>query len=374
MNDNWLEIADILQLNVQNDSTESIYQHDIESCFRILGWKKQNNTLQSQVTLNYGNCNTLRPDIVLHKDNNAVLPIEIKRPGIHHTERQAEQLVSYMRHLKLNVGLFIGHNIQLYYDYPGDRDKPISILTAELQGCDSNGQILCDLLHFDKFDLLELEEFCKSKYLQIENKKKLLQSIAEYLSPANAEKNIKDLIINKFTEDGFDKNIIAEEINNITINVGQFNKINHERQDRHVYTTKKIVHKEIESQSTHSGKAKFSLDGSDYVGIGSFVLKVVKQYVHDHPNVTFKELTDAFPPEISANNKQGLVRPLAYIEDEYEGKKTVFFTKPNEIIRLHDQTEVIVYNQWGNNGTCERRFQRFLEYVEKDLKYHIYSK
>ena len=49
-----------------------------------------------------------------------VLPIEIKRPSNIRNERQENQLMSYMRQLKLNVGLYIGEKIELYYDVSND--------------------------------------------------------------------------------------------------------------------------------------------------------------------------------------------------------------------------------------------------------------
>lgn len=41
--------------------------------------------------------------------------------------------MSYMRQLKLNVGLYIGEKIQLYYDIPNDGENPICVFTAEIK-------------------------------------------------------------------------------------------------------------------------------------------------------------------------------------------------------------------------------------------------
>ena len=58
-----------------------------------------------------------------------------------------------MRQLKLNVGLYIGEKIQLYYDIPNDGENPICVFTAEIKKEDTNGSIICDLLSYDKFNL-----------------------------------------------------------------------------------------------------------------------------------------------------------------------------------------------------------------------------
>ena len=101
---NWNEIVDILSSNI--DISEVIYQREIVACLRMLGWRSKEGTLKEQVTLHIGNNNSIRPDIVLYKDNQPVLPIEIKRPTNISSSKEEKQLMSYMRQLKLNVGLF----------------------------------------------------------------------------------------------------------------------------------------------------------------------------------------------------------------------------------------------------------------------------
>lgn len=58
----------------------------------------------------------LRPDFVLYKDEIPQVVIEAKKPNNIQTERNKEQLFSYMRQKKVDFGLYIGEEIQLYYD------------------------------------------------------------------------------------------------------------------------------------------------------------------------------------------------------------------------------------------------------------------
>ena len=97
MNDNWIEIVNLLQPYIFGDSTETRYQQEVEYCLRLLGWKSFNKTMRSQITINIGNNNSIRPDIVLYKNDSPVLPIEIKRSGNICKSRQEDQLKSYMR-------------------------------------------------------------------------------------------------------------------------------------------------------------------------------------------------------------------------------------------------------------------------------------
>ena len=66
MNDNWIEIVETLQPCIAGNFTELRYQQEIENCLKYLGWRSSNKTMQSQVTINIGNNNFIRPDIVLY--------------------------------------------------------------------------------------------------------------------------------------------------------------------------------------------------------------------------------------------------------------------------------------------------------------------
>ena len=82
MKEDWSEIVFCLSKLKRKDLKELEYQREIERCLTLLGWKEYNGTLKSQVTIPIGNGNSIRPDIVLYKENVAILPIEIKKANI----------------------------------------------------------------------------------------------------------------------------------------------------------------------------------------------------------------------------------------------------------------------------------------------------
>ena len=109
----------------------------------------------------------LKPDIVLNKDEHRVLPIEIKRPTNLINDRQVGQLSSYMRRLRLSIGLYIGENIQLYYDTPDDDDDAVSVCKIEIEENNTLGIKLCQLLSYENFDINVVENFCKEQLRMI---------------------------------------------------------------------------------------------------------------------------------------------------------------------------------------------------------------
>lgn len=138
MNENWPEIVETLIPYFETNSVEGDYQREIENCLKFLGWKKTNGTMVSQYTLPIGNSNSIRPDIVLWRKNeqdtqSPVLPIEIKRPSNIRNERQENQLMSYMRQLKLNVGLYIGERYNFTMTFPMMERIPFVYLQRKLK-------------------------------------------------------------------------------------------------------------------------------------------------------------------------------------------------------------------------------------------------
>ena len=360
MNENWIEIVTTLQPYIKCNSTETKYQQEIENCLKFLGWRSSNKTMQSQVTIPIGNNNSIRPDIVLYKNGIPVLPIEIKRPNNTCNIKQESQLMSYMRQLRLNIGLYIGENIQLYYDNPNDLDNPTCVLRIEFREDDVNGSIFCEMLSYEKFDITSLENFCKKHYNQIVARNNLQERFNEFFFSSDANKNIITLIKDKFLKEGFEEKALEYELEKLTF------KIERKQSYR---TEQKIKKPEIETTNKEYAKEVFSLDGINYYGVGPFVLTVVKQYISEHPNITLEELEERFPSYLSRSRKCGIIRPMDFIKERKDGDRR-FFTKDSII--LNNGTEVAVYSQWGNSGTIKQYFQRFLKHVE--TFYHVYSK
>ena len=362
MNDNWIEIVETLQPYVKCNSTELKYQQEIENCLKFLGWRSSNKTMQSQLTLGFGAGNTLRPDIILYKNGIPVLPIEIKRPDNVCNDKQVGQLGNYMRQLKSNVGLYFGENIRFYYDNPDDLDNPVNILTIEISKEDSNGDTFCEMLSYEKFSTNKLEEFCKERYCQIISRNNLHQRFSEYFAEKNVARNIISLIKEKFVKEGFDENILEDELNKLVCRI----------EWKHISSMeKRIENTAIGLHTSKNNETKFSLDGIKYWGIGRFVLAVVKQYVSEYPDISLEELEKVFPSNLNSSSKMGVIRPIEFLNEHPKWEKR-YFMEDNEKITLRDNTTIVVNREWGNTGASKHHFQRFLEHIR--IFYHIYSK
>ena len=363
MNSNWIEMVETLQPHIVSNSVERDYHKEIEYCFRFLGWKRSNGTIKSEVSKDIGNNNSIRIDILLSDQcGNPVLPIEIKRPNNKCCSRQESQLLSYMRLLRLNVGLYIGENIQLFYDNPDDSDGCISVFRAELRKDDSNGELLCEMLSYDGFKLKSLEVFCKERYDQIKAVYRLQEQLNDFLSLYNASKNIVSLIKEKFIKEGFDEFLIEKALRKYSIHVDRI------QQNEAFNLKKEIVREKVVVQKDKKG-VKFSIDKINYYGVGPFVKEVIKKYVLDNPSVTYNELISVFPPYLCGSKENGVIRTVNFLEENPSRQRNFFMKEP---IRLSDNNVIVVNSQWGNSGQIRIYFQKFLKHVESI--YPVYTK
>ena len=366
MSDNWLEIYDILNYCISKEVLESTYQREIENCFKILGWRKANNTLLSKISIPIGSYGYIQPDIVLQKkidekNNVPVVAIEIKRPNNIKNERQEAQLFSYMRQMRLNYGLYIGENIQLFYDIPDNHDNPISVLSVSITREDKNGDVLCRLFDYENFDTAELEHFCREQYNKKNEKNRIVQRLTELLVEPNDL--LKSLLKTLLISEGFDETIIDSELLKINIEVNHIDQLVKHGMNN-LSNLKEESKGSVSSQSRDT--TKFSFDGGkNYYNKRQFVLAVVKHYVLTHPQITFRDLEKIFYPDIY-NSNRGVVKRYEDVMSMIEKSKDIanrYFI--NEIITLYDGTRVVVNNQWGT------KFPDFLRAIQGI--YHVVS-
>lgn len=376
MKDNWKEIIDILRVDFESNSLENRFKDHIISCLRILGWKTNNGTIEREKSLPIGNNNYIRPDILLCKDN-AILPVEAKRPDNVCNERQVSQLISYMRQLKSNVGIYIGNDIRFFYDNPNDQDSAICVFKIELDENDDNGITLCELLTYNNFDKEYFELFCKEQYEKHYERKRLKERIDAFFYDGNVDNYLKNLIVELFVKEGFCKDEIEKELSEISIDINFNSKLNSYIPDNvSSVKVKSEIHK---SDNKDKRKEEFSLDGKEYHSQRRFVHAVVKKYIEDHPNITFEELERAFPKDLinNSNTIKGVVVKYKEIEVysiEHPDILNRFLIKKKEKISLNDNTIIVVYGEWMNSGDRPifsgflKNINCFYDYYSRDKK------
>jgi hypothetical protein len=326
----------------QRDVKEDEYQKNIEEQFKFLGWSKFNGCIETKPILPVGNSNSLIPDIVLKKDGVRVVPIEIKQPNNKIKPRQELQLISYMLQLKIYIGVYIGSTVQIYYDNPEDNSKPHCVLKAELEPDNPNGISFCSLFEYENFSTVKIEQFCKKK-LDLINYR---QKIRSWIKNEMTTEYVKNLIIDKLSQNSPNVNILKEEIDKVKVTIGNF----------------KETPKKAEKKKTR----KYSLNGSKGMFKSRLVLEALRLYMEKHPDSTYEQIESVFPKSVQGG--YGVVRKLSEINDYQEAGSNLFaryFSTPQEILKSSDGIDFVVCNQWDYNN-----FPKLIR-ILKNLKWKV---
>lgn len=326
----WNDIVIVLKECQTGNVLEKNYQQEIENQFKLLGWSVYYGCIESKPQIETANT-SIYPDIVLKKNGVRVLPVELKRPTNNLKKKNERQLFSYMRQLELRVGLYIGEKMQLYYNAPDDTDAPHPILTTGFQPDSPEGEILCNLLSHDNFDVNLLEKFCADRLEKKRYREQLRTEFADVFSEENGNSFIRGLIREHFVDKSIDDVILDEEISRIELTVGYGN------------------HKKTAKATKNESKRlkKYSLNGSRPMFKRTLVLEAVGMYVEKNPTATYEEIEKVFNvKEMPGGYK--VVRRMSEIQEGLEAGSLTgrFFTAKSQILRSSDGVEFAVSNQW----------------------------
>jgi hypothetical protein len=197
--------------NKNRNASEHDFQIIAESLFEKLGWVQYKGEIITQEVIPVGSSGNVKPDIIIKNNGETLFVVELKKPGITMSERNGEQLISYMRLLKLNFGILFGETLQIYYELADNNKKPPVKINEICFTTDSNEGIdFIKLLSKNEYTFEKLQKYCigelakKEKY---ENSQKyinllcsadgpefILNLLKEKLSTENSEGIIKSII------------------------------------------------------------------------------------------------------------------------------------------------------------------------------------
>ena len=131
MQEKWKSFVYPLIEDRKQDVEEESYHLHIENQLIPLGWAPWRNEIKHKPNLRIGNRKSIQPDILVAIDGEEQFVIEVKRPNHVQQAENIEQLESYMRQLKLKVGIYIGERMEIFYDQPDSRHV-VSVLQIPL--------------------------------------------------------------------------------------------------------------------------------------------------------------------------------------------------------------------------------------------------
>lgn len=334
----WNSIVHDLIYCKQKNSSEEQYQDKIERIFERLGWWRTDSHRYKK-PIPRGSAKDLIPDIQLLKDDREVLVVEVKKPNNSLTERQVEQLGSYMHELKIPIGLYIGENIQLFYEAP-DEKLPTSVCKIEITENNEKGRIICSLLNYNTFDYDELLKFCISQKERILHTETSQKRLNEFFSDAHCEENIKLLLKEKFINEGLDESLVIASLDKVRLFAQRPEPTNN-------YITPQITAKGVyEKKKSKQDYTHYSINGQGDYGKGQLALTIVKMFVKDNPHLTFRQLKEILPLPI---------KELSAIQDwkkmtTDKSKHTRWFEESNDLMHSSDGVTFAFTTQIGKGN------------------------
>lgn len=352
MYDNWSEIIAIMKTVINHGGNRAELKIAVESTLRTLGWRATAGSMKTDFTTKSGR----KIDVVLGEKQHddvfrAVLPIyaDNDQPK---GEDCSDFITEIMSDINARIAIVAGTTFELFF-MDDILYKAVRVAQASFVLSDKIGIQLSSLLSVSDFNEANLVDYFDSLYKENLPAKKLQAIIHSIID--NKSKS-KDVLRQYLKNEGFEDDIVEEALCNVDINI--FLKASAPSEQK-----SKEVQIETPSNKTGHDNTRFSLNGGRFLAKRLLVLNVISQYVKDNPLVTLAELESRFPSDI-ISKKRGVVRAWSQVKKwaEENGPDILsrYFSKEEQRITLHDETEIVVSTEWG-----ARNFPRFLAIAQQ---------
>ena len=198
MQETWNKFVYELCEAKKKNMDENEYHSLIEIQLQLLGWAKYNGEICHKPNIPIGNNQSIQPDILIKKDGEEQFVVEVKRPVHIQKDRERQQLVSYMRQLKLKIGIYIGEHIEVFYDHPNNKDA-VSVLKVALELDNTKGVRFVELFSKKQFNDSDIVTFCEERIKEMQRQENL-NKIKENLVSEDGQILIKESLMQYLTE------------------------------------------------------------------------------------------------------------------------------------------------------------------------------
>lgn len=361
MQEKWNQFVYDLCEAKKKDVDEDNYHALIETQMQLLGWAKWKGEICHKSNIPIGNSKFIQPDILIKRDNEDQFVIEVKRPVHTQTDRERVQLESYMRQLKLDVGIYIGEHIEVFYDKPKSKDA-VSVLRIPLEIDSKLGAKFVEKFSKEVFSKDAIVEFCEARMEEMKRQASL-NKIKENLL-ANAQTQIKESLLPYLMEKyggSFSEEDMKGMLSQIHFSAEAGSLIMPQTPQENPHNPTNILPLETTKKREYD-YTEYSIEGGQFLGKNKFVYAAVSMYVKQHPNASFADLERVFPPELQGSF--GVIRTMEYIKEKnYNGRR--YFKEPEYVLHSGDNIPFAVSTEWGKGN-----IDKFVNAV-KQLGYHV---
>lgn len=189
----WNSFCDEVATSVQKNNSEKIFEENIASeLFSALGWHRLNKGLIEQYPIKFATA-THRADFALFapgKDTPEII-VELKRPKKKKEEKDANQLIDYMRQESCSYGiLLLGTKLEIYYiDYSTPKHEATMVETIKYQHDNDAARQFMEVLYRGEYSPAKLLEYC--------HKRVKINKTVEYWCSPDGKTEIMDMILER---------------------------------------------------------------------------------------------------------------------------------------------------------------------------------
>ena len=199
MQETWKKFVYPLIEDKKNDVEEEAYHRHIENQLMLMGWEPWKGEIIHKQSLRIGNRNRMEPDILVAHNGEYQFVIEVKRPGNTQIKEEITQLESYMRQLRLDVGIYIGEHIEIFFDKP-NTNHVVSVFRLAIDLEEKRGARFVELFSKESFSKESIVDFCEERIQEIHRQNSLNEIKKSLIADAQTQisESLKPYLMDKY--------------------------------------------------------------------------------------------------------------------------------------------------------------------------------
>lgn len=223
MQETWKRFVYPLIEDRKQDVEEEPYHHHIENQLMQLGWEPWKREIIHKQSLRIGNRNRMEPDILIARDGEYQFVIEVKRPRNIQIKEEVTQLESYMRQLRLDVGIYIGEHIEVFYDKPNS-NHVVSVFKLAIELDEKRGSRFVELFSKENFSKEDIVNFCEERIEEIQRQNSLNKIKESLIADAQLQitESLRPYLMDKYGN-AFSEDEIKAMLSQLRFNVSAKN-------------------------------------------------------------------------------------------------------------------------------------------------------
>ncbi len=325
---NWTKICRDMDKYAHKDSERNYQESFKDLVIEGLGWKPEQ--IEEQKTLIMGCSERLIPDIVVSSDDCAQFVVEVKKPDLIRTQKDIEQLTSYMKQLETPVGIYVGKNLEVYYKTIGDGTEPILVLSLSFDQNEPSGEDFVKLFSAQNFSSANI-----LAYIEKQNaSERFYQNVTTLTNTITSTvfcDILSEYIVEFFEPESYSLDEIKTALSQLEIVI---RKREEEKPDiPNVHSKDSLSRARIQRSGSYRNK-----------GIAQrYAFNLIRQILEKNKTLHFRQLYNIF-------NRKNYIEDINNIKDESR-----WCMDEKDIFTSTDGTRIVVSNQWGFKNACKNK-------------------